>query len=345
MTVYYGNSFSETAMTLTGWESIIEAIRSGNNGLKDTIVRLRKVAALDKSVYNEMKKHLPWICGGKFREGVRQLSHFKGIHYLVLDFDHFRDENEPAAIKENLKRDKRVFAAFISPGGNGLKVIFKLNGGFETPKHYSDFYKSFAASFSKDYQLSEFCDLVTSDATRVCFLSYDPEVYYNPDGVCVEPPMNIFDFFGEVDDTDTGKVVDDKPELKSGHPGVDALRSIREKLLQNPPRPKPAKHYFVPEEVLAHLSLLKSTLAEYDLKLVSHTDVQYGIKLLISPAAGGVTAVINLYYGKKGFSVVLVPTKQSNIPLGELAVKVVWHSIHNRYTETCKVIPLQKYGN
>lgn len=354
MTVYYGNTFSETAMTHRNWDEIASLIRKGEGDLKDTIIRLRKIARLDQSVYARMKRSLPWICGGIFRDGIRKLSYFEGMKYLVLDFDGLKDTgNSPEEVKGRLRTDARVFCAFVSPGGMGLKVIFKLGGNFATSKHYSDFYKSFAASFSKDYQLSEYCDMVTSDATRVCFLSYDPDMYYNPTPVAIKVPENIFAFLPEEDESAPAKDSNGQTATKkeagnnttTGHPGEAALQQIREKLLQNPPRPRQAKNHFVPGEVTAHIPLLRETLAAYDLKLTRHEDVQYGIKLFITPLDSEITAVINLYYGKKGFSVVLVPSKKCHLKLGEIAVKVVWHSIHKKMEYTSKIIPMKGYGS
>jgi len=61
-----------------------------------------------------------------------------------------------------------VRSAFISPSGTGLKVIVKIDGDHK--KCCEGLY---------DHFHSEFLDLQT-DICRVCFESYDKNIYSNP---------------------------------------------------------------------------------------------------------------------------------------------------------------------
>ena len=76
--------------------------------------------------------------------------------------------------------DDRIFMAFVSPGGDGLKLVFRLDQPCMDPKQFSDFYKAFAHAFGERHGLSAYLDFRTADATRACFLSHDPEAYHDP---------------------------------------------------------------------------------------------------------------------------------------------------------------------
>ena len=80
----------------------------------------------------------------------------------------------------------RVVLSFLSPSEDGLKVFFKLKERCYDSGLYSLFYKAFLLEFSKQYVLHQVIDTRTSDVTRACFVSVDPDAYYNPDAVQVD---------------------------------------------------------------------------------------------------------------------------------------------------------------
>ena len=100
-------------------------------------------------------------------------------------------------LKVKLAKDSRVKLAFVSPGGDGLKILFELEKPFMSLKLFSDFYKIFSRSFAKQYQLEKYIDFATNDATRICFLSYDPNLYYHKMAQNVDADLYVssFDFF------------------------------------------------------------------------------------------------------------------------------------------------------
>src|SRR5690606_39195613 len=68
------------------------------------------------------------------------------------------------------------FAVFISPSGTGLKILVKVDTdkdmhdvAFEQVKNH---YESL---------LGVDIDQSGKDVSRLCFISYDPELYYNPE--------------------------------------------------------------------------------------------------------------------------------------------------------------------
>jgi len=93
----------------------------------------------------------------------------------MIDLDHFdRSELDLPATAERLRADDRVLMGFISPGGDGLKLMFQLEEPCFDSGIYSLFYKAFVQHFAREHQLEAVIDLRTHDVTRACFLSIDP---------------------------------------------------------------------------------------------------------------------------------------------------------------------------
>lgn len=144
-------------------DKIIDRIGQGQS--KDLVEKIRNCT--DKSQRTELKKQLPSICfSGKFSQRANN-SCLEHSGLVCLDFDHL---DKPDEFKKALKNDKYVMLAFISPSGDGLKVIVKIPTSIE----------NHAASCRalKDYFKNEKLDNF-EDVARVCFESYDTEIYIN----------------------------------------------------------------------------------------------------------------------------------------------------------------------
>lgn len=90
----------------------------------------------------------------------------------ILDFDKYESEEKKHEERERLMKCEFVFSVFESPSGNGLKALIRIpNTDKETHKRY---FKSFGEYFKSDY-----FDFKNSNVSRVCFESYDPDVYIN----------------------------------------------------------------------------------------------------------------------------------------------------------------------
>jgi len=114
----------------------------------------------------------------------------------ILDLDHCL---KPAELKDCLKKDPYVNAAFISPGGDGLKVVVKSEFGHD-PHEYKNMYFSLIDYFSTTYQIPSKdarsnhideikpgIDLSCSDLARLCILSSDSDLYVNLDAIFFKP--------------------------------------------------------------------------------------------------------------------------------------------------------------
>ncbi len=131
----------------------------------------------EKSKRNELKKNLTSFCfSGKFRQrSASGLIKHSGL--ICLDFDKFPDEATMAkyrlAFTKSPEKSKYTFAVFTSPSGDGLKVLVKIPAA---PADHKAYFKAL-----QDFYDCEYFDIACSDVSRVCYTSYDPDLYYNPE--------------------------------------------------------------------------------------------------------------------------------------------------------------------
>ncbi len=294
----------------------------------DRIQQLRNLKALDVNAYRQQKKTLPYLVCGKFHPPVRRRENFSSIEYLILDVDHLDAiDTTPAALRARLiDTEPALLMAFLSPGADGLKLLFRLSSPCTDAALYSTFYKIFAHDFASRYGLMQVVDHRTSDVTRACFLSYDPEAYYNPQA----QPLRIEDFVNMQDVHATERILEEaEAELRKesvqtkpapSDPPADVLQRIRAKLNPNARRPR-QKEYYVPPAVDAVLPQLRQKLPMYEMELVETGPINYGRRVKVQ--AGGLWAEINIFYGKRGFSVVKTTKSGSDPELAEVAAVVI----------------------
>lgn len=92
---------------------------------------------------------------------------------MVLDIDKLEKEKLQQC-KTKIRMDDFVFASFVSPSGNGLKIFVKVSS--EKEQHKETFLK-LQRYFEELLQVE--IDKSGKDITRLCFFSYDPELYLN----------------------------------------------------------------------------------------------------------------------------------------------------------------------
>jgi hypothetical protein len=149
--------------------AILERIREGRS--KELVDLIRSQPT--KELSDKFKNELPAICfGGKFNTRKdSELIESSGL--ATLDFDKYQSIELLNEALESIKNDKYTFAAFISPSGNGIKVLVKIP---KEPENYKKYFEALADHFDS----SNF-DISTSNISRVCFESYDPNIYINKD--------------------------------------------------------------------------------------------------------------------------------------------------------------------
>ena len=160
---------------------VYHALKSPKTETTALIRQLRIVYGLDKKRYSVLKKQLPYLVCGIFNPPYRKGEHFGYIQYFLLDIDKISEKQlSMEDLRHKIEKDSRVVLSFVSPSEDGLKVMFRLSERCYDKGMYALFYKAFAYQFARQYQIEHVIDSQTCDVTRACFVSMDPQAYYNP---------------------------------------------------------------------------------------------------------------------------------------------------------------------
>lgn len=135
--------------------------------------------------------------------------------FLILDFD----KCDVASKKRQLSQDPYVYSCWISPSGQGVKALVRCEASIE--KHYILY----------DNLIERYPDLDTTSRSlsRLCFESYDPDIYINPNAKVWD--KSIVNLSKNVTD-ETRLDYKDKQRVKRGNAiisrAVDMIRSAVE---------------------------------------------------------------------------------------------------------------------
>ena len=168
--ISYAEQITYTTFSRQKFEKITDAIRISPK-YKELIQKVRSESDHDKR--QKLKKNLPYFNMGLFINNKRKNDNIISTEFMIFDFDHVSNIQEK---REQLKKDPKVFCLFTSPSGDGLKIICRLEKPVKDSENFKRLYKLHAAQFG--CQLGEKEDH-TSDVSRACYISYDPELYLN----------------------------------------------------------------------------------------------------------------------------------------------------------------------
>jgi hypothetical protein len=147
--------------------SILSRVKEGTS--KDLVKKIR--SEKNKTDRNELKKQLPAICfSGTFnKRNDESLIEHSGL--ICLDFDGYEKQKTLLEDKETLSKNKFVYSVFVSPSGNGLKVLIKIPPDADNHQNY---FNSLEKHFNSPY-----FDKTSKNLSRVCYESYDPLIHIN----------------------------------------------------------------------------------------------------------------------------------------------------------------------
>jgi len=149
---------------------VLGSIKRGKNKKLIEDIRNEK----DKEKRDRLKKSLFWICfSGEFKKRLNEeLVEHSGI--ICIDFDNFPNVKTLEMWFNKIKSDKHCFALFISPSGNGLKLLMKIPKCKTNEEHNLRFDAIHEYFFDCAY-----FDKNGKGVVRVCYESYDPGLYVN----------------------------------------------------------------------------------------------------------------------------------------------------------------------
>ena len=158
MVTIFRNIFDKSPNYITV-EQALERIKTGRS--KQAVEEIRN--QLDKERADKLKMNLPSVCfSGKFTERKDDsLQDHSG--YIVLDFDNVSELRDK---QTEIISHPFIYACWVSPRGNGLKALVKIA---DTSKHREHF-QALKEVFPE-------IDNSGINVSRVCFESYDPEIY------------------------------------------------------------------------------------------------------------------------------------------------------------------------
>jgi len=129
-----------------------------------------------KDAQNKLKKEkLPYITLGRFRDNYLRNESLIESQYEIQDIDELGSKY--AEVRTKLLSDPQVFILFKSPRGNGLKVIRQYDHPISNAERYKELHKHYGEDLAQRYSIT--VD-TTHDAARACFMSSDPDIYFNP---------------------------------------------------------------------------------------------------------------------------------------------------------------------
>ncbi len=90
--------------------------------------------------------------------------------YFGIDIDHIGNTDAIANFKLQIRSIYEPAMMFVSPSGDGLKIVFKINVNEASHEQYFIAFQNFFR-FELNIEIDEKC----KDVSRACFLCYDPE--------------------------------------------------------------------------------------------------------------------------------------------------------------------------
>ena len=154
----------------------LERIRYGE--VKETIEALR--AELDKPKRDLIKGSLSAVtfCGTFTRRAKTGLKEASGL--AIIDFDKLKTFDDVKLLKDKLSKDPYIFSAWVSPSGNGIKALVKIPVVVDN-EDYNRRYKAIYNNYKwvNDEFGENTIDTSGQDVSRLCFESYDTDLYLN----------------------------------------------------------------------------------------------------------------------------------------------------------------------
>jgi hypothetical protein len=225
------------------FEEFLNRVKSGAYAHLIKAIRA-KINDGDQKGADALKRLLPAIASsGKFDGKRCGENNTEYSHLVVLDIDKLTDE-QLLPLKQKICACPHTLACFVSPSGRGLKVFVCVSTDAK------DHLKAFLALQQYYQKLTGVkIDASGKDIARLCFVSYDPQLYHNP-GAAIFNPMtgttgvpfheptlrNSTQFSPTAETTDADQTGNPEPPVKAEP--LDVNKTTGEIIPQSIPKPQ-----------------------------------------------------------------------------------------------------------
>ena len=152
-------------------QKVLEQIKKGRWRKKIENIQYQIKNGYTKQA-DDLKSKLPAFTISANFSGKRKKENagtYSGL--LHLDYDKLDNIQD---VKSKIISNPYTFSAFISPSGKGLKVLVKCDNDLSTHKYAFNSLRDYY-----DNYLGVESDRSVKDVLRLCFVSYDPNLYFN----------------------------------------------------------------------------------------------------------------------------------------------------------------------
>lgn len=174
--------FSETRKPRhVEYSAVLKQISSPKQEFIELIKSIR--AEGDKAKRGILKKKLPCLLfSGEFAQrNDKSIMQHSGL--AVVDFDGVGDV---VSLKDKLKLVDYVSAAFVSPSGDGVKAVVSIPRSID---FHRENYSAMIEDLKTKINISEDkFDETSINESRICYASYDPDLYHNSNPKCFVKP-------------------------------------------------------------------------------------------------------------------------------------------------------------
>lgn len=332
MALYAGSQITNSSDKLMkiSDEYLYHKIKNPSENILAKIRYLRIIHNIDIKRYSVLKKELPYIVCGCFNPPFRRTENFAFINSFIIDIDNITQKGlSIESIKNQLVTDNRILMLFISPSQDGLKVIFRLSERCYDSGIYSLFYKVFVKQLSEQYNLNQVIDTKTCDVSRACFISWDPDIYYNEsaESININNYVNTSSDIFLKEKSEMERIVKNQNDSTTNNstdsekdPGQESIIKIKEILKLRKTKQEKTPIY-IPDQLLEIMDDLKAYIEEYGIQVSEIISISYGKKIRMK--LNNKESEVNVFYGKKGFTVVQSPRCGTNTELNQLTSDII----------------------
>jgi hypothetical protein len=145
------------------------------------------------------KKLLAFTASGVFNNDRKSDNIVDYSGFIILDLDKLVS-SEMERVISIIHKIEYTYVAFVSPSGNGIKILVSVNSTKEKHKRAYNQVVNYYQS-----ELNVEIDTSGSDLSRLCYMSYDPNCYFNEKAIVfkVQVGEENKNFTKDIDDTDS----------------------------------------------------------------------------------------------------------------------------------------------